>query len=259
MRQTFIFTILFFCLTLQNGLSQNARSMARQNDTTSAGQWEENCRHDSLLGDSTKLKLFRAWFGSGEAGDGAWFGPRTPHAIYFFTDSGKANMSMHRSGKVSFANSIKINGTTTTKILTVTGGADLAEPFLMTEKDSIPDGAIVVIDERNPGKLKLCRKAYDSRVAGVVSGAAGVNSGLILQQEEKLGEGRNVALNGRVYALATAANGSIRPGDLLTTSDVPGHAMKATDKTWSHGAILGKALSELAAGEGLVLVLVNLQ
>jgi len=96
-------------------------------------------------------------------------------------------------------------------------------------------------------------------VAGVVSGAGGINPGLTLTQEGVLEGGQNVALNGRVYALATAANGPIKPGDLLTTSDVPGHAMKATDNELSFGTVIGKAMSTLQEGEGLVLVLVNLQ
>jgi hypothetical protein len=68
-----------------------------------------------------------------------------------------------------------------------------------------------------------------------------------------------VALTGRVYCWADAANGSIGPGDLLTTSDTPGHAMKVTDHAKAQGAILGKAMSSLENGKGLVLVLVSLQ
>ncbi|MGH7601154.1 MAG: hypothetical protein ACREOI_32760 [bacterium] len=60
-----------------------------------------------------------------------------------------------------------------------------------------------------------------------------------------------------MYALATAANGPIKPGDLLTTSDVPGHAMKATDHERAYGAVIGKAMSTLESGEGLVLVLIQ--
>ena len=48
-------------------------------------------------------------------------------------------------------------------------------------------------------------------------------------------------------------------GDLLTTSHVPGHAMKATDRERSYSAVMGKAMSSLDEGTGLVLVLVNLQ
>ena len=49
---------------------------------------------------------------------------------------------------------------------------------------------------------------------------------------------------------------SLAPGDLLTTSAVPGHAMKATDHDRAQGAIIGKAMTSLAKGRGLILVLV---
>ncbi len=50
------------------------------------------------------------------------------------------------------------------------------------------------------------------------------------------------------------------PGDLLTTADTPGHAMKAPRGEKARGAILGKAMSSLAKGErGHVLILVTLQ
>ena len=71
--------------------------------------------------------------------------------------------------------------------------------------------------------------------------------------------GQNVALSGRVYVLADASTGAIKPGDLLTTSDTPGHAMKVTNQNRSQGAILGKAMSPLMSGKGMVLVLVTLQ
>ena len=58
---------------------------------------------------------------------------------------------------------------------------------------------------------------------------------------------------------ATASNGPIHPGDLLTTSSLDGHAMKATNAKRTYGAVLGKAMSTLEAGEGLVLILVSLQ
>jgi hypothetical protein len=69
-----------------------------------------------------------------------------------------------------------------------------------------------------------------------------------------------VALTGRVYVLADATRNAIRPGDMLTSSDRPGYAMKATDRERSFGSVIGKAMTPLAEGErGLVLVLVNLQ
>ena len=118
---------------------------------------------------------------------------------------------------------------------------------------------MVVIDEENPGHLKLSDSPYDTRVAGVVSGANGINPGIQMQQQGLLDGGQNVALTGRVYVRADARNGAIKPGDLLTTSPTPGHAMKVTDHTKAQGAILGKAMTGLKQGQGMVLVLVTLQ
>ena len=143
-------------------------------------------------------------------------------------------------------------------VLRITGGCDLAEPFQMSHKD-IPSGAVVVIDEEHPGQLKMSEGAYDNRVAGIVSGANGVKAGITLHQEGLIDGGKNVALTGRVYVQADASACAIKPGDLLTTSDTPGHAMKVTDHAKAQGAILGKAMTGLKEGRGMVLVLVTLQ
>lgn len=42
--------------------------------------------------------------------------------------------------------------------------------------------------------------------------------------------------------------------DLLATPEVAGHAMKATDRELWPGAVIGKAMSKLENGDGLVLV-----
>jgi hypothetical protein len=62
-----------------------------------------------------------------------------------------------------------------------------------------------------------------------------------------------------VYVWADASAGPIRPGDLLTTSDTPGYVMKVSDYARAQGAIIGKAMSSLESGQGLILVLVSLQ
>jgi hypothetical protein len=80
-----------------------------------------------------------------------------------------------------------------------------------------------------------------------------------MQQQGLLEGGRNVSLTGRVYVQADASNGAIKPGDLLTTSSTPGHAMKVTDHVRAQGAVLGKAMTGLSEGQGMVLVLVTLQ
>jgi hypothetical protein len=144
--------------------------------------------------------------------------------------------------------------------VTITGGSDLAEPFPITGgENAIPQGAVVVIDDAHPGQLKLSGQPYDTHVAGVVSGANGIKPGIQMQQEGLLEGGQNVALTGRVYVQANASNGAIRPGDMLTTSATPGYAMKVTDHARAQGAILGKAMTGLSEGKGMVLVLVTLQ
>ena len=154
--------------------------------------------------------------------------------------------------------SITHGGNVSVATLTIRGGADLAEPFELSKED-IAKGSVVVIDEDNPGHLKVSERPYDTRVAGIVSGANGINPGIALHQEGVNEGGQNVALSGRVYVQADAAFGAIKPGDLLTTSNTPGHAMKVTNHAKAQGAILGKAMSSLKQGKGMVLVLVTLQ
>lgn len=154
---------------------------------------------------------------------------------------------------------LDVEGTTKTCVLEITGGCDLAEPFEISDPNSPPPGALVVIDELRPGKLKLSISPYDPRVAGIVSGAGGIKPGLTLSQRDQSSIGELVAMTGRVYALATALNGPIEPGDRLTTSSIPGHAMKVTDNNRAIGAVIGKAMSRLDSGDGLVLVLVQPQ
>jgi hypothetical protein len=153
---------------------------------------------------------------------------------------------------------LNTNGTVSIPILSITGGSDVAEPFQMGDQ-TIEKGSVVVIDEAHPGRLKRSTRAYDKRVAGIVSGANGINPGIALHQDGALDGGQNVALSGRVYVQADTSNGEIEPGDMLTSSDVPGHAMKATDWDRAHGAVIGKAMSPLHATQGTVLVLVSLQ
>ncbi len=138
-------------------------------------------------------------------------------------------------------------------------GADVAERFA-TKEDKVEPGTVMEIDPDNAGELRTAREAYSTRVAGVVSGAGDIPTGTILGNLPGSEEAPPIALSGRVWVQCDAATSSIAPGDLLTTSATPGHAMKAADRERSHGAVLGKAMSSLAQGErGLVLVLVNLQ
>ncbi len=152
-------------------------------------------------------------------------------------------------------------GRVTTQVLEITGGSDLSEQFDISPGAASPEpGTLLCIDPEHAGRLVPSARAYDTTVAGVLSGAGGVRTGLVMGQAGSEATGSlPVALTGRVYCRVDAAYGSIRPGDLLTTSNTPGHAMKASNPDRARGAILGKAMTPLNSGRGLVLVLVALQ
>jgi hypothetical protein len=145
---------------------------------------------------------------------------------------------------------------TIVSVLEITG-ADVAEKFPVS--DVVEPGMVLEIDPANPGQLRLSQGAYNRRVAGVVSGAGDLPVGAVLGNLPGKEDAPPIALSGRVYCWCDASSGTIEPGDMLTTADTPGHAMKVTDFERAHGAVIGKAMSELKAGRGLVLVLVNLQ
>jgi hypothetical protein len=136
-------------------------------------------------------------------------------------------------------------------------GLDYAEGFDVSDKKDIGPGSVLIIDPDNPGKLTVSDKAYDSKVAGIVAGAKEFSSGVRLGPDQF---DYDVALAGRVYCNVDATESAVEPGDLLTTSAIPGYAMKVTDYELAQGAILGKAMERLEEGErGQILVLVTLQ
>jgi hypothetical protein len=149
----------------------------------------------------------------------------------------------------------------TVQNLHLSAGSDIAEPFSIDETVNVEPGTVMVIDEDHEGELKTSDRAYDTKVAGIVSGARDLRPGITLCQDTPSipsANMRNVALSGRVYCKAEAISSPIRAGDLLTTSAIPGHAMKAVNPVAAGGALLGKAMTALGEGQGLVLVLVGL-
>ncbi len=177
--------------------------------------------------------------------------------------SGTSGTGIYAQGGVSgkaatFRGNVQILARGTgSPVLELGEGLDYAEGFDVTGHDNITAGMVLAIDPQNPGQLALADEPYDTKVAGIVAGANGLGSGVRLGGKSF---DRNVALAGRVYCYADASNGAIEPGDLLTTSSKPGHAMKVDDYSRARGAILGKAMEPLAQGEtGMILVLVTLQ
>ncbi len=128
-------------------------------------------------------------------------------------------------------------------------GFDVAELFDTTEE--VEAGDVLVADPKGTVKLQKSRVAYEKSVIGIASS----NPAIIFDDNENQpaeefikGTKPPVALAGRVPCKVTNENGPIEVGDLLTSSSIPGHAMKATDREKSFGAIMGKALEPFTQG-----------
>gem|GEM_PF-2137865 len=149
---------------------------------------------------------------------------------------------------------VEVNGTTRTKILEITGG-DVAEARHSTTGEPLLFGSVVVFDEIQQGKVRLTSKPYDKKVAGVISGAGKYFAGVCLLQEELSRGAMPIAQLGTVEVLVI---GPVWVGDFLTTSNIPGYAMKAKNRRKSYGSVIGKAMTPLAKGEkGLVEMMVE--
>ncbi|MCP2275661.1 hypothetical protein SAMN04244553_0492 [Nocardia amikacinitolerans] len=138
------------------------------------------------------------------------------------------------------------------------GNADAAENFEVADPVEATPGTVMSLGQ--DGKLRPCSIAYDQTVVGVVSGADRYRPGLVFDRGETQDDSRMpISVMGKVVCRADARYGSIRVGDLLTTSPNPGCAMKASEPGRAFGTVIGKALDSLDAGEGLVPMLISLQ
>jgi hypothetical protein len=190
---------------------------------------------------ATKMRLFgshgHAWLGGhGEGGLVAIF-PSTADNV---TDTTKASIFLDgNAGDIILQN------------------ADCAEEFDVAADVTVEPGTVMVIDDE--GRMRPSSTSYDRRVAGVVSGAGSLKPGIVLGRQTSSSTRLPIALTGKVNCYVDASSAPIETGDLLTTSNTPGCAMKALDTAQAFGAVIGKALSPLSTGNGLIPILVALQ
>jgi hypothetical protein len=174
-----------------------------------------------------------------------------PVAGQFFGNA-VVTVNLSVGGGVSVGGDVNVTGDV---ILT---GADIAEDFDALDLGDAEPGTVMVIGEN--GSLQPSRSAYDAAVAGVVSAAGDFRPGVVLDRGPDVGRPRvTLALVGKVFCRVDASEAPIRPGDLLTTSAVWGHAMKVTNPLRAVGAVLGKALRPLSGGQAVIPILVALQ
>ncbi len=135
---------------------------------------------------------------------------------------------------------------------------DLAEYFGSVDP-SLEAGDVVVIDAQIPSKdnksfVVRSPGSYDTKVIGVISTQPNqiYGEGLFTEDENP----KPVALAGRVPVKVSDENGAIKAGDYLTSSSIPGIAMKATRP----GVTIGKALENYdctVACSGKILAFIN--
>jgi hypothetical protein len=141
-------------------------------------------------------------------------------------------------------------------------GSDFAESLPVAgDLASYEPGDVLVISLERPGGVEKCSQPYDSLVVGVYSTRPGFLGADKDGATEVGADEVPVAVLGIVPVKVTDENGPIQPGDLLTTSSTPGHAMRCEGLELCSGRTLGKALEGLPAGQhrGVIQMLVSLQ
>jgi hypothetical protein len=142
---------------------------------------------------------------------------------------------------------------------TFVGGSDFAESLpAVGGKRGYEPGDVVVASTRRPGAVLRSTRPNDAAVMGVYSTRPAVlgadKGGVTRVGADEI----PVAITGIVPVKVTAANGAIRPGDLLVTSREPGRAMRASANP-RVGTVVGKALGALPRGRGTIRMLVMLR
>ncbi len=160
-------------------------------------------------------------------------------------------------GDLNIKGNITSVNTITVQTDVLFAGGDCAEQFDTQGGGQLEPGTVVVLDRE--GNLCESLRAYDKKVAGVVSGAGEFKPAIVLDRKPADTDRTSIALIGKVCCKVDAQYAGIDVGDLLTTSPTPGHAMKAADPQKAFGAVIGKALRPLPAGQGLIPILVALQ
>jgi hypothetical protein len=162
------------------------------------------------------------------------------NAIHLSGETGNANIT----GNVNVDGDIRL------------ANADCAEEFSVAVPWVAGPGTVMSLEDN--GSVAPCCHAYDTRVVGVVSGAGRYRPAIILDSTSGPEPRTALALSGKIYCRVEAESAEVAVGDLLTTSDIIGHARRATDAERAFGAVLGKAMEPLAEGRGLIRVLVCL-
>lgn len=129
----------------------------------------------------------------------------------------------------------------------------IAHKFRADFQEPLSFGDLVRIHPENKGTVIKTNSNYDKNVIGVV-----VNQPSIKILDKTIREGIYIGISGIANVKIDPAFGDIKPGDLLTTSKTPGHAMKANITTFGQiGSLIGKALEEASGKTKAIKVLLS--
>jgi hypothetical protein len=137
--------------------------------------------------------------------------------------------------------------------------ADFAESLTADSSSATLEPGDVVVFGDKPGEVRRSDRASDSRVVGVYSTRPAFLGGCGDEEQEQSSARIPVALVGIVPVKVCHENGPIRIGDMLTSSSMPAHAMKAlprADGNYQVGTILGKAMEDWDGNTGRIQMLV---
>jgi hypothetical protein len=158
---------------------------------------------------------------------------------------------------VSFAKDLNVTGNVAVTGDVQLANKDVAERFEVETAADCEPGTVMVLG--GSGALTPCTRRYDRRAVGVISGAGTLRPAITLGEDGGTGPTVKIALVGTACCRIDADIAPIDVGDLITTSDTPGHGMRADDPAKSFGAIIGKALAPLEKGRALIPILLALQ
>jgi len=192
---------------------------------------------------------------------GLHLGSRTNMPIAFYTNSSGPRVILDVNGNLGVgitpAAKFHVDGDAVIDGNIAAKYQDVAE--WVPTRSPLVAGTLVAIDPSASNTVIPVDRAYDTRVAGVVTDRPGVILGEGGEKKAK------IAHSGRVKVKVDAKYGPIQVGDLLVSSPTSGHAMRSTPVMVGEmpihrtGTLVGKALESLDAGEGEILVLLTLQ
>jgi hypothetical protein len=201
-------------------------------------------------------------FGASSNNAAVWGESTSDIGGLFRTQSGRGVVAVSQTGTIveGYSNAspnrvfhIDHNGT-------YTAGSDFAEALPASgNRAGYEPGDVLVISTKAPGKIEKASQPYDPRVAGIYSTRPGMLGADKNGTERVDKDDVPVAIVGIVPTKVSAMNGPVGVGDLLTTSSVPGYAMRCANRVKCVGAIVGKAMEPLAGGKGVIKVLVMLR